>query len=98
MLGSKAVYLTQFSRHVHYWQSALDPRNASKAHKNSPASKLLGSKFESRELSRDEDPKSVWESNQVFLGGSLVNFRACYNNMKKELGLPLGLFFGPVVL
>lgn len=40
----------------------------------------------------DEDPKSVWESEAIFQKHKLANFRACYNNLRKEGSKPESKF------
>ena len=50
----------------------------------SPARRLLLSKFQSGEITGKEDPKVVWESNDVFQQHKLANFRVHYNNIRKN--------------
>ena len=52
--------------------------------KRSKPVRLLRAKFEDGEISGKEDPKVVWQSNDVFSGCNLNNFRTCYNTMGKE--------------
>ena len=50
----------------------------------SPARMLLVSKFLSGEITGEEDPKSVWESDPVFKAHKLANFRVHYNDLRKN--------------
>ena len=57
---------------------------------SSIAVKLLRAKLESGQLSGNEAPKSVWESDPTFKMHSLSNFRTCYNKLRRELDIPDG--------
>jgi len=50
----------------------------------SPARKLLLHKFLSKELTGKENPKEVWESEQVFMKHKLSNFRNHFNKLRNE--------------
>lgn len=43
------------------------------------------SKLERGEITGQDDPKIVWESEPAFQLHKLNKFRACYNNLRKEL-------------
>lgn len=51
---------------------------------NSKAMVLLRKKFESEEISRNDDPKSVWSQEPLFSVHKLDNFRTRFNKLKKE--------------
>jgi len=50
----------------------------------SPAKLLLKQKFIEGKLTGDENPKDVWESEEVFKKHKLSNFRTHYNRMRLE--------------
>lgn len=51
---------------------------------NSPARLLLLQKFLNGDIRGDEDPKEVWQSEDVFMEHKLSNFRTHYNNMRRN--------------
>lgn len=59
--------------------------------KGSKAVKLLRSKFQKGEITGKEDPKLVWQSDDVFKQHKLPNFRTCYNNVKKDFLDSIGM-------
>ena len=50
----------------------------------SPACRLLLSKFQSGKLTEKECLKVVWERNDVFQQNKLANFRFHYSNIRKN--------------
>ncbi|KAI0560922.1 hypothetical protein FGB62_97g111 [Gracilaria domingensis] len=56
---------------------------------NSHAVKLLRMKLENWELDGTEKAEKVWRSEALFQEHKLDTFRACYNRIRKDLGLPL---------
>ena len=58
--------------------------------KNSRARAFLKEKLENGDLSGEEAPKAVWNSDALFKVHSLDAFRTCYNNVKAELGINSG--------
>lgn len=57
---------------------------ASKLSKNSPAVKLLRSKFDRGLVTPDMTPADVRETEPLFKAHKPTNWRTCFNNMKKE--------------
>ena len=55
-----------------------------KLFKGSKAVLLLRAKFERGEIAGKESSKSIRESESIFKEHKLSNFRACFNNMKRE--------------
>lgn len=51
---------------------------------NSAARKLLVQEFANGEITGDEDPKDVWESDSIFQQHKLSNFRTHYNNLRRN--------------
>lgn len=49
----------------------------------SPAVQLLQQKFEKGEVQQSTDPKSIWESENIFQEHKLDNFRTCVNRLKR---------------
>ncbi len=55
-----------------------------KLSKNSPAVVLLGKLFDNDDVDEESTAREVFESNEVFYKNhDLVNFRVCFNKMKK---------------
>lgn len=52
---------------------------------SSKAVRLLRSKFRSGEVTGQELPKSVWESEPSFMDHKLNNFRTKFHKIRKEL-------------
>jgi len=65
----------------------------SKLTAKSPARMLLLQKFNDGKLTGDEEPKDVWESEDVFRKHKLTNFRAHYNRLRNEFKAGLFVFF-----
>ena len=51
---------------------------------NSKAAKLLHKKFEAKELTGNEVPKEVWESEEALREHKPKNFRTCFYNVRKD--------------
>ena len=58
----------------------------------SPARQLLRKTFLSGEITDNEDPKEVWESERVFKQHKLGNFRTHYNKTRKEFSKSSGTY------
>ncbi|KAI0558528.1 hypothetical protein FGB62_203g013 [Gracilaria domingensis] len=56
---------------------------------NSNAVKLFKIKLQSGELDGTEKAERVWRSESLFQKHKLDTFRACYNRIRKDMGLPL---------
>ena len=60
-------------------------KRAERLSKNSPAVTTLRRMLSSGELSGGEDPKSVWQSNSLFMEHKLSNFSTFYNRLREEI-------------